>query len=195
MVSLKHIARIIRLVLNQPPAELAAYDGISDSQDEEMMTEEQHGAICRRLSALPPSSHGLKAQMIDGLEQVRNILGDQEQSGFPDQAIKDALWEFFFDVDKSVVWLLGVSHRLHPGRVRLHRRRTEEKQKREAAKERKGEFRSYHCLQFPRPLLRHMFGCVWASAMLSDRWQRRCISFGFSHPPCLIAPASNARDS
>ncbi|KAF9651277.1 hypothetical protein BDM02DRAFT_917119 [Thelephora ganbajun] len=64
-------------------AELEAYDGFSDSQEEEM-TEEQH------------------AQMIDGLEQMRSILGDQEQSGFSDQAIKDALWEFFFDVDKSM---------------------------------------------------------------------------------------------
>ena len=52
--------------------------------------------------------------MIDGLEQVRNILGDQEQSGFSDQSIKDALWEFFFDVDKSVVWLLGATYRLRP---------------------------------------------------------------------------------
>ena len=58
------------------------------------------------------------AQMIDGLEQVRNILGDQEHSGFSDQAIKDALWEFFFDVDKSVVLLLGSSHPLYPGHVR-----------------------------------------------------------------------------
>ena len=45
--------------------------------------------------------------MIDGMEQVRNVLGDQDRSGFSDQAIKDALWEFFFDVDKSVVYLLG----------------------------------------------------------------------------------------
>jgi elongation factor 1 alpha-like protein len=58
------------------------------------------------------------AQMIDGLEQVRNVLGDQGRSGFPDQAIKDALWEFYFDVDKSVVYLLGASYRLHRGRVR-----------------------------------------------------------------------------
>lgn len=78
--------------------------------------------------------------MIDGLEQVRSILGDQEHSGCTDQDIKDALWEFFFDVDKSVVWLLGPSYRLHPGRVHLHRNLLEEKQKREAAKERKGEF-------------------------------------------------------
>lgn len=54
--------------------------------------------------------------MIDGLEQIRNILGDQEQSGCTDQDIKDALWEFFFDVDKSVVWLTGPTHRLYPGR-------------------------------------------------------------------------------
>ena len=51
--------------------------------------------------------------MIDGLEQVRNVLGDQEHSGCSDQAIKDALWEFFFDIDKSVVWLLGASYYLH----------------------------------------------------------------------------------
>jgi len=56
--------------------------------------------------------------MIDGLEQVRNTLGDQEHSGFSDQAIKDALWEFFFDVDKSVVWLLGASCSLYLGHVR-----------------------------------------------------------------------------
>ena len=54
------------------------------------------------------------AQMIDGLEQVRNVLGDQGHSGFSDQVIKDALWELYFDVDKSVVWLLGASHLLHP---------------------------------------------------------------------------------
>lgn len=58
------------------------------------------------------------AQMIDGLEQVRNILGDQERSGFSDQAIKDALWEFYFDADKSVVWLLGVSYHPHLDRLR-----------------------------------------------------------------------------
>jgi len=56
--------------------------------------------------------------MIDGLEQVRNILGDQEHSGVSDQAIKDALWEFFFDVDKSVVLLLGASYSLYPSHVR-----------------------------------------------------------------------------
>ena len=58
------------------------------------------------------------AQMIDGLEQVRSILGDQEHSGISDQAIKDALWEFFFDVDKSVVLLLGTSCSLCPSHVR-----------------------------------------------------------------------------
>lgn len=64
-----------------------------------------------------PYPDRLPAQMIDGLEQVRNILGDQERSGCTDQDVKDALWEFFFDVDKSVIWLLGPSYRLQPGRV------------------------------------------------------------------------------
>ena len=81
------------------------------------MTEEQHGAPYRRLYELLPTLIPLTAQMIDGVEQVRNILGDQERSGCSDQAIKDALWEFYFDVDKSIVWLLGASYRLHPGRV------------------------------------------------------------------------------
>lgn len=125
MVSLERVPRLIRPVLNQShhtgfPAELEAYDGFSDSQEEEM-TEEQHGALSRYLYLiLPPDfAHDRPtAQMIDGLEQVRNIMGDQEHSGFPDQAVKDALWEFFFDVDKSVVWLLGGSHRPHPGHVR-----------------------------------------------------------------------------
>ena len=56
--------------------------------------------------------------MIDGLEEVRRILGDQEQSGFTDQAIKDALWEFFFDVDKSVIWLSGPFYPLRSSPVR-----------------------------------------------------------------------------
>ena len=85
------------------------------------MTEEQHGMCSRKLCSLLRLTlpHDRPAaQMIDGLEQVRNILGDQEHSGCSDQAIKDALWEFFFDVDKSVVWLLGASYPLHCRRVR-----------------------------------------------------------------------------
>lgn len=59
MVSLKHISRLIRPVLNRShyaglSAELEEYDGFSDSQEEEM-TEEQHGALSRRVrSLLPP---------------------------------------------------------------------------------------------------------------------------------------------
>jgi len=75
-------------------------------------------AICHPFFRLTLPHDRPTAQMIDGLEQVRNILGDQEHSGFSDQAIKDALWEFFFDVDKSVVWLLGASCSLCPGYVR-----------------------------------------------------------------------------
>jgi hypothetical protein len=124
-VSLERISELITPVLNRlhhagPSAELQEYDGFSDSQEEEM-TEEQHGGFPHPLYSVLPLNFAHDrptAQMIDGLEQVRNVLGDQEHSGFPDQAIKDALWEFFFDVDKSVVWLLGVSHYLNPGHAR-----------------------------------------------------------------------------
>ena len=173
MVSLQRISRLIRTLLKRslhtgPSAELEAYDGFSDSQEEEM-TEEQHGPPRNLTSLLPLNSPHDRptAQMIDGLEQVRNILGDQEHSGFSDQSIKDALWEFFFDVDKSVVWLLGESYPCIQA-MSVDIPRAEEKQKREAAKDRKGEFRSYNCLHFLRPSPRSVFGCVWASAMLSD---------------------------
>ena len=58
MVSLKHISRLIRLILNRslharPSAELEAYDGFSDSQEEEM-TEEQHGTLYRHIYELLP---------------------------------------------------------------------------------------------------------------------------------------------
>jgi len=67
-------------------------------------------AICVPFFGLTSPDDRPTAQMIDGLEQVRNILGNQEHSGCSDQSIKDALWEFFFDVDKSVVWLLGAHY-------------------------------------------------------------------------------------
>ena len=56
MVSLTHISGLIRIVLNRshhagPSAELEAYDGFSDSQEEEM-TNEQHGALFRNLRSL-----------------------------------------------------------------------------------------------------------------------------------------------
>lgn len=45
--------------------------------------------------------------MNDGLERVRAIIGPQDESGLEDLVIKDALWNEYFDVERSVQWLLG----------------------------------------------------------------------------------------
>ena len=36
---------------------------------------------------------------------MEDILGTQH--GFTDKEIRDALWEYYFDVDQTVSWLLG----------------------------------------------------------------------------------------
>jgi hypothetical protein len=41
------------------------------------------------------------------LEQVRIVLGNEDLSGFSDNSIKDALWEYYFDVEKTVAWAFG----------------------------------------------------------------------------------------
>ncbi|KAF9468904.1 hypothetical protein BDZ94DRAFT_551175 [Collybia nuda] len=64
-------------------------DALSDGGEEDM-TDEQH------------------VQMQDGLEQVRGVLGEEGVSGLSDKAIKDALWEFFFDTEKTIEWALGL---------------------------------------------------------------------------------------
>lgn len=45
--------------------------------------------------------------MNDGLEQVRLIIGDEDVSELSDNSIKEALWEYYFDVEKTVQWSLG----------------------------------------------------------------------------------------
>lgn len=45
--------------------------------------------------------------MNDGLEQVRIIIGDDETSGISDNAIKDVLWENYFDIEQTTEWALG----------------------------------------------------------------------------------------
>lgn len=51
-------------------------------------------------------------QMMEGLEQVRIAIGSPEQSGISDQEVKDALYYYQYDIDKSVDYLIGMSHYL-----------------------------------------------------------------------------------
>ncbi|KAI0722178.1 hypothetical protein C8T65DRAFT_134547 [Cerioporus squamosus] len=48
-------------------------------------------------------------QMINGLEQIRRMLGDEDHSRLTDADIKDALYHYYLDVDKATNWLLGRS--------------------------------------------------------------------------------------
>ena len=52
------------------------------------------------------------ALMEDGLIQVREVVGSEEQSGLADNKIKDALWEFYFDIDKTIRWCMREPHLL-----------------------------------------------------------------------------------
>lgn len=49
----------------------------------------------------------VEAQMNDGLEQVRLVIGDQDMSEISDNTIKDVLWDYFFDIEKTIQWAIG----------------------------------------------------------------------------------------
>ncbi len=72
-----------------------------------------------------------------GLENVRAILGPEEQSGFTDSFIRETLWDCYFDFEKTVEWLSGMScTRPLAERLTLPE---EEQERKNAARERKGE--------------------------------------------------------
>ncbi|CDZ96597.1 ef tu gtp-binding domain protein [Phaffia rhodozyma] len=47
-----------------------------------------------------------RVQMDSALAHVRSTLGPQETSGFSDKEIKDSLWYYYFDAEKTISWLL-----------------------------------------------------------------------------------------
>lgn len=80
-------------------------DALSDGGDAEL-TPEQQGLNKIALFASLHAEH-TQAQMNYALEQVRIVLGNEDVSGFSDNSIKDALWEYYFDVEKTVAWAFG----------------------------------------------------------------------------------------
>lgn len=71
------------------------------------MTMEQQGLPEANMLA---SVHAefIQAQMNDGLEQVRLIIGNEDMAGLSDDSIKDTLWEYYFNIEKTVQWALGL---------------------------------------------------------------------------------------
>ncbi|KAG6866503.1 hypothetical protein C0991_003047 [Blastosporella zonata] len=59
-----------------------------------------------------------RAQLLHGLEEVRDVLGDERVSGLSDQDIKDTLWEFFFDLEKTIEWAVEEQNRRQLARDR-----------------------------------------------------------------------------
>jgi elongation factor 1 alpha-like protein len=45
--------------------------------------------------------------MNHGLDTVREMVGSAEATGIPDSAIRDALWEYYFDVNQTIDWVFG----------------------------------------------------------------------------------------
>jgi len=45
--------------------------------------------------------------MSDGLQQVRRTIGSEDLSGLSDNSIKEMLWEYYFDVEKTIKWAAG----------------------------------------------------------------------------------------
>lgn len=70
-----------------------------------------------------------------GFEHIRAVLGDEVTSGLDDAIIKDTLWQSYFDVEQSIVWLFGSSSSLREIPLSFF---IEEQERRAAAKERKG---------------------------------------------------------
>jgi len=44
------------------------------------------------------------------LESVRAAIGSEEQSGFTDSYVGDSLWDYNFDIEETIKFLMGMSH-------------------------------------------------------------------------------------
>ena len=91
--------------LSKPLDELD--DGALSDGEEEEMTIEQQGLPEANILASVHAEYA-QARMDDGLEQVRLVIGNGIVTELSDNSIKDALWEFYFDIERTVQWALGL---------------------------------------------------------------------------------------
>jgi hypothetical protein len=91
--------------LSEPLDELND-DALSDGGEEEMSIEQQGLPEANMLASV--HAEYAQAQMNDGLEQVRLVIGNEVTSELSDDSIKDALWEYYFDIERTVQWALGL---------------------------------------------------------------------------------------
>lgn len=43
-----------------------------------------------------------------GLESVKAVIGNEETSGLSDGTLRDALWEYYFDIERTIQWAIGI---------------------------------------------------------------------------------------
>ncbi|TFL05524.1 hypothetical protein BDV98DRAFT_223531 [Pterulicium gracile] len=63
-------------------------DALSDGAEEELTSEEQ-------------------VQMDEGLDRIREVIGNEETSGIPDSQIRDGLWNSYFSVEETLQWIFA----------------------------------------------------------------------------------------
>lgn len=47
-------------------------------------------------------------QLMRGLDHIRAILGPEEASEVSDRDIKDTLYHYYFNIEQSLNWLIGM---------------------------------------------------------------------------------------
>ncbi|KAH9045752.1 hypothetical protein EDB85DRAFT_56993 [Lactarius pseudohatsudake] len=77
--------------------------------------ERDDGALSDGGDDMTPEQH---AQMEAGLDNVRAVLGPEDQSGFTDSFIRETLWDCYFDIDKTLEWLSEEQERKNAARER-----------------------------------------------------------------------------
>lgn len=77
----------------------------SDGGDEELTAEQQGMGLIT--ASIHHNNRRRTVQLIDVLEQVRQVVGGEEDCGISDREIKDSAWYYFFDTEKTVQWCLG----------------------------------------------------------------------------------------
>lgn len=45
--------------------------------------------------------------MDEGLDRIREVIGNEETSGIPDSQIRDGLWNSYFSVEETLQWIFG----------------------------------------------------------------------------------------
>ncbi|KAK7060217.1 hypothetical protein VNI00_000982 [Paramarasmius palmivorus] len=74
-------------------------DALSDGGEDEI-TQEQH------------------MQLIDALERVREVVGEEDISGLPDSEVRDTIWYYNFDLEDTIRWCLQESGKRRAARER-----------------------------------------------------------------------------